>query len=270
MYRIVLLLGFAGLALAIFSLVSGQENTPAPQPPESTPAPGEVYVSSLPDYGAAPELSNNTWLNSDQPLRLSRLAGQVVLLEMWTYGCYNCVNTLPSMRAWHETYADQGLVVIGNHYPEFSFEADLARVREALVALEVTYPVAQDNNRETWSAYGNRYWPTIYLIDKNGHLRYRHIGEGAYDATEAAIRDLLMETYSPPAQAATPEALPFIKPTTGANVRSGPGTDQTLLGIVTENESFVLLGEENDWYAIEYNGSTGYVFAELMTAGVLE
>jgi hypothetical protein len=87
------------------------------------------------------------------------------------------------------------LVVIGNHYPEFSYEADLSNLKDALVRLDVQYPVAQDNDGATWNAYNNHYWPTIYLIDKQGNIRYEHIGEGLYDATEAAIVDLLKETF---------------------------------------------------------------------------
>ena len=102
---------------------------------------------------------------------------------------------IPSLRGWHTQYADQGLVVIGNHYPEFGFERDLENLKEALVKLDVPYPVAQDNERKTWGAYNNRYWPTLYLIDKNGNIRYKHIGEGRYGETEAAIQALLSEPY---------------------------------------------------------------------------
>jgi hypothetical protein len=102
---------------------------------------------------------------------------------------------IPSLREWHNEYTDAGLVVIGNHYPEFDYERDLANLEEALVRLDVPYAVAQDNDRATWSAYGNQYWPTLYLIDKNGNLRYRHIGEGRYAETEAAIAALLEEPY---------------------------------------------------------------------------
>lgn len=86
-------------------------------------------------------------------------------------------------------------MVIGNHYPEFSHERDLDNLKEALIRLDVPYPVAQDNDRATWSAYKNRYWPTLYLIDKWGNIRYRHIGEGRYEETETAIQILLAETY---------------------------------------------------------------------------
>ena len=99
------------------------------------------------------------------------------------------------MREWHNTYKDQGLVVIGNHYPEFSHEKDIDNLKKALVDLEVEYPVAQDNDGRTWRAYNNHYWPTLYLIDKSGQIRYVHIGEGAYEETEIAIQFLLNESY---------------------------------------------------------------------------
>ena len=99
------------------------------------------------------------------------------------------------MREWHNTYSKQGLVIIGNHYPEFSHEEDYDNLEAAIERFDIPYAVAQDNDRATWSAYNNRYWPTLYLIDKQGHIRYTHIGEGAYTETEAAIQALLTETY---------------------------------------------------------------------------
>jgi thiol-disulfide isomerase/thioredoxin len=143
------------------------------------------------DLGPAPELSGDVWLNSDSPLRLAGLRGKVVLVEMWTFGCINCRNVIPSLREWHHDYSSQGLVVIGNHYPEFSYEHDLENLKQAVADLEVTYPVVQDNEGANWKAYNNKYWPAMYLIDKNGHIRYTHIGEGRYGETEAAIQALL-------------------------------------------------------------------------------
>ncbi len=102
---------------------------------------------------------------------------------------------IPSLREWHYKYKDQGLVIIGNHYPEFNYERDLDNLKEAIVRLDVPYAVAQDNDRKTWGAYNNRFWPTLYLIDKNGNIRYQHIGEGAYAEIEAAIVALLNEPY---------------------------------------------------------------------------
>lgn len=97
------------------------------------------------------------------------------------------------MREWHQKYSEQGLVIIGNHYPEFGYEADLENLKDAVAKWEIEYPVAQDNDKVTWRAYNNRYWPTMYLIDKEGNIRYTHIGEGAYNETEAVIQALLGE-----------------------------------------------------------------------------
>jgi thiol-disulfide isomerase/thioredoxin len=161
----------------------------------ATPSPPAVAHASLPDYGSAPELENSAWLNVDHPLRLQDLRGKVILLDMWTFGCINCQHVIPSLRGWYQEYNGQGLVVIGNHFPEFQFESDLGNLKDAIQRLDVPYPVAQDNDGKTWRAYDNHYWPSLYLIDKNGHIRYRHIGEGAYQETETAIKDLLAETY---------------------------------------------------------------------------
>ena len=99
------------------------------------------------------------------------------------------------MREWNSKYADQGLVIIGNHYPEFNYEKELDNLVQAVADLGIEYPVAQDNDGKTWRAFGNRYWPTKYLIDKRGRIRYRHIGEGRYAETEAAIQALLAEAH---------------------------------------------------------------------------
>ena len=153
---------------------------------------------NLRDWGSAPELQNEVWINTESAVRLADLRGKVILLEMWTYGCYNCRNVLPSLKKWHASYADQGLVIIGNHYPEFTYEQDLENLKKAVIELEIPYAVAQDNDGVTWRAYSNRYWPTLYLIDKRGHIRYTHIGEGSYEQTEAAIQALLAETAPSP------------------------------------------------------------------------
>ena len=151
--------------------------------------------ASYPDMGPAPELTNEIWLNVDAPLRLADLRGKVVALEMWTFGCYNCQNVIPSLKEWHAEYASQGLVIIGNHYPEFDFEADLNNLTAKVAEYGIEYAVAQDNEGVTWRAYDNHYWPVIYLIDKKGHIRYVHIGEGRYKETESAIQNLLAEAY---------------------------------------------------------------------------
>jgi thiol-disulfide isomerase/thioredoxin len=112
---------------------------------------------------------------------------------MWTFGCINCQHVMPSLKEWHSKFADQGLVIIGNHYPEFDYEASLDNLKEAVARYGIEYAVAQDNDGLTWRAYKNRYWPALYLIDKQGHIRYIHIGEGGYSETENAIEALLAE-----------------------------------------------------------------------------
>lgn len=165
--------------------------------PTATLIPTETpYMSDLRNFGAAPELHDGLWLNTDTPLKLADLRGKVVLLEMWTFDCINCIHVVPSLIDWHEIYGDEGLVIIGNHYPEFSYEADFANLEAAVERLGIEYPVLQDNDRQTWAAYNNRYWPTIYLIDKWGNIRYKHIGEGAYAQTNEAIQELLKEDYT--------------------------------------------------------------------------
>ncbi len=150
---------------------------------------------TLPNLGLAPELTNDTWLNVDSPLRLADLRGKVVIVEMWTFGCINCQHVMPALKEWHSKYKDQGLVIIGNHFPEFSYERDLENLKNAISENDIEYAVAQDNNGDTWRAYKNQYWPTLYLIDKQGHIRYVHIGEGRYKETEENIKALLAETY---------------------------------------------------------------------------
>ncbi|MBI3738542.1 MAG: redoxin domain-containing protein [Chloroflexi bacterium] len=161
----------------------------------SAPQTAMPSSASLPDLGPAPELTNSVWLNTDKPLRLADLRGKVVGLEMWTFACINCQHVIPSLRRWYATYKDQGFIIIGNHYPEFSYEADLKNLKDAITEQAIKYPVAQDNDGETWNAYHNIYWPSLYLIDKRGHIRYVHFGEGAYDEIEANIKTLLAESY---------------------------------------------------------------------------
>jgi thiol-disulfide isomerase/thioredoxin len=151
--------------------------------------------SLLRDLGPAPELNNKVWLNTPAQIHLADLRGKVILLEMWTFDCINCQHTLPALNSWYEEYASQGLVIIGNHYPEFPYEANLENLKNAVKDDEINYPVAQDNEGTTWNAYKNKYWPTMYLIDKKGKIRYVRIGEGGYDLTEAAIQSLLAEQY---------------------------------------------------------------------------
>jgi thiol-disulfide isomerase/thioredoxin len=149
--------------------------------------------SAIFDYGAAPEIAGiDTWLNSE-PLSLHQLQGKVVLVDFWTYSCINCLRTLPYVSRWHEKFKDRGLVVIGVHTPEFGYEKSTRNVLAAIQRLAITYPVAQDNRYETWKAFGNEYWPAVYLVDRSGHIRLKHVGEGDYAETEEAIVHLLDE-----------------------------------------------------------------------------
>jgi thiol-disulfide isomerase/thioredoxin len=118
---------------------------------------------------------------------------KVILVDFWTYACYNCQNTQPHLNAWHEEYADDGLLIIGVHTPEFGFERDPANVEQAVREAGIEYPVVLDNGYATWNVYDQRYWPAMYLIDADGFVRYEHFGEGAYEQTEAKIRELLAE-----------------------------------------------------------------------------
>jgi cytochrome c biogenesis protein CcdA/thiol-disulfide isomerase/thioredoxin len=145
----------------------------------------------LEDYGPAPDFHGITrWLNS-KPLTLSELRGRVVLVDFWTYSCINCLRTLPYIRAWDDRYRDAGLTIVGVHAPEFAFERVASNVRENVRTLGIRYPVAMDNDFVTWQSWHNQYWPAKYLIDKRGHVRYFHFGEGEYRRTEDAIRTLL-------------------------------------------------------------------------------
>ncbi len=152
---------------------------------------GNTAKGSLPDYGVAPPLhADGAWINT-KPLTLAQLRGKVVLVDFWTYSCINCLRTLPHLEAWYAAYHDKGLVIIGVHTPEFAFEHVTSNVEAAVNRLGIHYPVVQDNRFKTWDNYANQYWPAEYLIDKQGHVRHTHFGEGEYPQTEALIRRLL-------------------------------------------------------------------------------
>lgn len=169
-----------------------QEPTPAPavivqEAPVAlaSPSPTAPPGMALPEFQGIQQ-----WLNSD-PLTVAGLRGNVVMVQFWTFSCINCIRTLPYVTRWHQQYAAQGLQIIGIHTPEFAFERDINNIQRALEKYEITYPVPVDNEYETWKAYRNRFWPHLFLADRDGFLRYDHIGEGAYDETEQTIRQLL-------------------------------------------------------------------------------
>ena len=186
---------FGLIALILFGCASQQSTATQSAVEPQVEEPAMPKLASLPDLGPAHELTNDTWLNVDSPLRLADLRGKVVIIEMWTFGCINCQHVMPSLKEWHSKYKDQGLVIIGNHFPEFSNERDLNNLKDAVARYDIQYPVAQDNTGATWWAYGTQYWPTLFLIDKQGHIRYVHIGEGGYGETEENIKALLEESY---------------------------------------------------------------------------
>jgi len=148
------------------------------------------YKSS--ESAAAPELAAGEWINS-APVKLSELRGRVVLIEFWTFGCINCRNTLPFVKSWNDRYREKGLTVIGVHSPEFEEERKVEHLRNEVSSLGIHYPVVTDNDYQTWKAYQVEAWPTVFLLDKQGRIRWMHVGEGNYDETERLIQKLLAE-----------------------------------------------------------------------------
>jgi thiol-disulfide isomerase/thioredoxin len=141
--------------------------------------------------GTAPNFAGiGNWFNF-APLNIASLRGKVVLVDFWTYGCVNCVNTLPHVTELYAKYKDRGLVVVGIHTPEFPFEKSASNVQAALKRHGITYPVAQDNDSQTWNAYGNRYWPAQYIVDQSGKIVFQHDGEGQYEQMDRIVQKLL-------------------------------------------------------------------------------
>lgn len=159
-------------------------------PPVAAPSAAPADPPVL-DAGPAPSVEAAAgWLNT-AGLTDADLAGRVVLYDFWTFGCVNCRNTLPHVKAWQERYAGDGLTILSIHTPEFAYEADPANVAEFVADNGLVYPVALDPERDIWRTWDNHYWPAFYLYDQQGRLRLHHAGEGSYDTTEDAIRSLL-------------------------------------------------------------------------------
>lgn len=154
-------------------------------PWSAAPAQQTSTDTMAPDFTGA-----DRWYNS-APLRLDALRGKVVLVEFWTRECINCIHVLPHTKALYDAYSKRGLVVIGVHTPEYAEERDAAALQDALRRYGIMWPVAVDNESRIWNAYGNRYWPAVYLIDRNGRVTYRHYGEGDYEQIEQRIAELL-------------------------------------------------------------------------------
>jgi thiol-disulfide isomerase/thioredoxin len=166
------------------------------QGPNSSTAESDVGVGR-----PAPPWHNRSWLNADAPVTLESLRGRVILLNFWTFTCYNCTGAIPSMVDFDRRYREQGLTVVGIHSPEFppyGGEHDRANVAQALTRYAITYPNAQDNDHATWDLYGIRYWPSFTLIDRAGRIRYEgygefHVGDASYEEWDGRIRKLLEE-----------------------------------------------------------------------------
>jgi thiol-disulfide isomerase/thioredoxin len=156
-------------------------------------APAGATTATLPVLGELPALTGGTrWINSPAITR-SDLLGHVTMVEIWTYSCYNCLNALPHIKATAAKYKAAGLVTIGVHTPEFDREKDAANVTRRVADLGVDFPVVMDNDFAIWRAFNNRYWPSVYIIDRKGRIRFHHDGEGRYADIDAAVRTLLAE-----------------------------------------------------------------------------
>ncbi len=186
---------------------------------------GQGPDSGLPVIAPAPDfVGNQRWFNTPggAPLTMSSLRGRVVLVDFWTYSCINCIRTQPYLKAWDERYRDRGLTIVGVHSPEFPFEKDAGNVEQAIERAGIGYPVAQDNDFQTWNAYANQYWPAEYFIDAEGRVRYAHFGEGEYEEKEQVIRDLLAEAGRRPGEG-TSDA-------DGDSISNGVTTPESYLG----------------------------------------
>ena len=182
--------------------------------------PGLAEAERLDDFGLAPEFrAIEAWINSE-PLTMAALRGKVVVIDFWTYSCINCLRTLPHVTAWDEAYRDDGLVIVGVHTPEFAFEREADNVRRSVRDHGIAYPVALDPDFGTWEAWRNRYWPAKYFVDRRGHIRYAHFGEGDYEESERVIRQLLAEGQD---GTLVSEAIEDATPT-------GPQTPESYLG----------------------------------------
>ena len=180
-------LGLGTLGWQAVSCASRPSASQIVTPESKIITPGAIAASAnrLPEFQGISE-----WMNSS-PLMTKDLLGKVVLVQIWTLACINCQRTLPYVVGWNKKYAAKGLQTVGIHTPEFAFERDSKNIRRAIAKHGITYPVGVDNDFQTWKAFKNEYWPHLFLADRQGIIRYDHIGEGAYDETESKIRQLL-------------------------------------------------------------------------------
>ena len=185
----ILIVAIVGISAWLSTLETGFE-------PNSTQSETQLQTTTIDKsrFKKAPKIVGIAEYINTTPEELEKeIENKVVLYDIWTYSCINCVRTLPYITAWNEKYSDEGLLIIGIHSPEFEFEKDLNNVKMAVDKHGITYPVVLDNDWETWKAFENRYWPRKYISDNEGYIRYDHIGEGAYQETEKVIQQLLKE-----------------------------------------------------------------------------
>ena len=195
---IAIVVGIAAISVGLGTLDMAQDTTISDAPPlvesqsdEQTPQPAKIDKSG---FKIAPELVGIAdYINTSPEELQDAMEDKVVLYDIWTYSCVNCIRTLPYITAWDAKYSDQGLLIIGIHSPEFEFEKELENVERAVEKYGIEYPVVMDNDMETWSAFENRYWPRKYIADHEGYIRYDHIGEGGYEDSELVIQKLLKE-----------------------------------------------------------------------------
>ena len=207
--------------------LQGQVTTGSLATCESEAASGAM--ATLGRCGVAPEFTGLTgWLNTpgDQPLTMASLRGKVVLIDFWTYSCINCQRTLPHVEAWYHRYKKDGFVVIGVEAPEFAFEHSPHNIAAAAKALGVNYPIAIDDNLNTWNAYANQYWPAEYLVDANGLVRHVTYGEGNYGGDESFLRTLLQEA-TPGVTLPPPTNVPDTTPTEQLSPETYLGTQRS-------------------------------------------
>ncbi len=184
--------GFTAMQHANAAPVAAQ---PAMENAVAADSPGlrrDVFIAAARATRAPAIEAGGTWINSDART-LEKERGHVVVVDFWTFGCYNCRNTLPTVKRWDAKYREQGLTVIGVHTPESGYEKDLGNVRRAVREQNIRYPVVTDEDGDTWRAFGVEAWPTTVILDKQGRIRFVHIGEGMYDEMEGVIQKLLAE-----------------------------------------------------------------------------
>lgn len=196
MFGAVIAVAVAGISIGLSTLDAPVEQMPRVGETTAADRAGAPLAPAIDKsrFKQAPDLVGiaNYINTTPEDLELA-MSDSVVMYDIWTYSCINCIRTLPHITAWDDKYADQGLLIIGVHSPEFEFEKDLENVRAAVEKYGIEYPVVLDNDKDTWKAFENRYWPRKYIADHEGYIRYDHIGEGAYEETERVIQRLLEE-----------------------------------------------------------------------------